>query len=142
MSVNGGKGHAVAIDEAHEMCVNKDMKIAITHPTKPYLQKVSLFLRYRISTHKNLLTQIFPNLKNGSTFIFDVFTDKPEIKEREGNITIMINEILCNGLLPHSLTANRGLVNVFSGLKASPEQSHDLLNFREIGTTDLVNYAL
>ena len=53
----------------------------------------------------------------------------------------MINEILCNGLLPHSLTANRGLVNVFSGLKASPEQSHDLLNFREIGTTDLVNYV-
>ena len=141
VSVNGGKGHAVAIDEAHEMCVNKDMKIAITHPTKPYLQKVSLFLRYRISAHKNLLTQIYPNLENGSTFIFDVFTDKPEIKEREGNITIMINEILCNGLLPHSLTANRGLVNVFSGLKASPEQSHDLLNFREIGTTDLINYV-
>ena len=26
-------------------------------------------------------------------------------------------------------------------VKASPEQSHDLLNFREIGTTDLVNYV-
>ena len=99
MSINGGKGHAVAIDEAHEMCVNKDMKIAITHPTKPYLQKVSLFLRYKISVHKNLLTQIFTNLENGSTFIFEVFTDNPDIKAREVNITIMIKEILSKGTL-------------------------------------------
>ena len=56
LSLNGEKGHALAIDKSHEMCVNKDMKMAITHPTKPYLQKVYLFLRYRISVHKNLLT--------------------------------------------------------------------------------------
>lgn len=39
ISINSGKGHAVALDEAHEMCVNKDLKMAITRPTQSYLQK-------------------------------------------------------------------------------------------------------
>ena len=37
VAINGGKGHAVALDEAHEMCVNKDFKMAITRPTQSYL---------------------------------------------------------------------------------------------------------
>lgn len=39
VSMTGSKGHSVALDEAHEMCVDKDMKAAIVRPTKAYLQK-------------------------------------------------------------------------------------------------------
>ena len=59
VSIQGEMGHAVAIDEAHEMLINKDMKMAIVHPTQPYLQKTSLFLRYRIIAHRNLLISYF-----------------------------------------------------------------------------------
>ena len=60
MSILGKKGHAVALDEAHEMYINKDMKHAIVHPSKAYLQKTSLFLRFRIAAYKHLQQQLFP----------------------------------------------------------------------------------
>ena len=55
VSIRGVKGHSVALDEAHEMCINRDMKTAVVRPTKAYLQKTSLFLRYRIDAYKSLI---------------------------------------------------------------------------------------
>ena len=121
------------------MCVNKDLKMAITNPTKPYLQKVYLFLRYRISVHKILLTQSFPP-KISITLLCQLFVDIHEIKKTEGIILVMLEEIQTKGLLPTSITANHGLVNIFSNIKAMSEQRNDLLNFREIGSTDTTNY--
>lgn len=88
ISINGDKGHSVAIDEAHEMCINKDLKMAIAHPTQAYLQKTSLFLRYRITAHKNLLDQLFPCSVSSPPPV-KVFDSTPEMKKVEENITTM-----------------------------------------------------
>ena len=90
MSINGGKGHAIALDEAHEMCINKDLKMAIVRPTKAYLQKMSLYLHYRVSVHKNLLRLLFPHLNNETTPLFSVFTKDSLAKQREENIHTMM----------------------------------------------------
>ncbi len=140
VSLNDGKGHSVALDEAHEMCVNKDLKMAIAHPTKAYLQKTSLFLRYRISAHKNLLFQLFPHMNDGQKMLFTISSNTSEIKQREDNIVQMIKEIQSKALLPSAVSTNRGLVNIFSGVQATREQAFDLLSFREIGSNELSNY--
>ena len=136
----GGKGHAVALDEAHEMCINKDMKYAVVRPSKAYLQKTSLFLRFRIMAYKNILSQLFPATICKRTNDVGIYSDKPELKKAEENIHAIINNIEEMELFPACRSSNRGLVNVFSGQKATPEQAHDLLNFRRIGSEHLEQY--
>lgn len=63
VKVKGGIGHAVAMNEAHEMCINRDMKMAVVRPTIPYLKKTTFFFSYRIEAQKQLSCQLFPNLQ-------------------------------------------------------------------------------
>jgi len=132
VAINGGIGHAVALDETHEMCVNKDLKMAITRPTQSYLQKNSLFLRHRISVHKSLIYEIFLNLNMDGQPLFNVYTGKPAVKEREENIQAMMEEIDKAGLFTPSVQNNCRVLNAFNQAKATPEQSFDMLNLREI----------
>lgn len=136
-----GKGHAVALDEAHKMCINKDMKSAVVYPSKSYLQKTSLFLRFRITAYKNLLGQLlFPTTVCKDIQSMGVYSDKPELKKAEDNIQALIKNIDEMDLFPVCCPNNRGIINVFSGQKATPEQAQDLLSFRRIGSEHLQSY--
>ena len=45
-----------------------------------------------------------------------------------------------NSVLPHNVLYNRGLLNVFTVTAAIPQQAHDHLKFRKIGSEDLVQF--
>jgi len=90
-----------------------------------------LFLRYRISVHKNLLAQLFPQTDILPLRVGEV-DHTPKIKAKEDNIIAMTDTINQTNLFMTPVRKNRGLSNVFSSIKATPEQSHDLLRFRQI----------
>jgi len=90
-----------------------------------------------------MLAQLFPESQIPSQkprqLLFDLTN---EAKKREENIQRMQLEISSKNLLPILTDSNRGLVNVFSGTKATPEQSHDLLTFHKVGMKDIKNFVL
>ncbi len=51
--------------------------MAIVRPNKAYLQKTPLFLRYRITAHRNLLKQLFPpsDQEEHTISLFDLSPD-------------------------------------------------------------------
>lgn len=133
-----GIGHAVGLDEAHEMCINRDMKMAVVTPTKPYLQKTLHFFSHRIKARKVFLSQLFlPTNTHTSPAIWD---SRSTTKKWEENVQKMRIAIHDNCLLPAE-TANRGLINVFTNQIATQEQCHDLLNARLIGEQGYMNFV-
>ena len=87
VSILGSPGHSVGIDEAHEMCVNKDCKEFITRSSGDYINRVARFLPVRAKALKNFAAQLFPERrsKNKSHSIHSIYTNDA----REG-ITLFI----------------------------------------------------
>lgn len=139
VKITDGIGHAIALDEAHEMCVNRDMKMAVVRPTETYLKRTMHFFSYRIEAHKQLKLQLFPD--NVEKIHHDsIFEKGAGIQRWEENIKSMRAIISEHKLFSNDCNTNRGLFNVFSGIKATPEQAHDLLNARELGEISYMNY--
>lgn len=57
------------------------------------------------------------------------------------NVIKMLSLINAQNLSPPGLNENRGLVHVFTNIKATNEQTYDLLNARTIGQQDYTNYV-
>ena len=50
--------HSVGLDEAHEMCINKESKTSITRTTKDNMERLVHFFPYRSKAIKNLKDQL------------------------------------------------------------------------------------
>ena len=140
VSITGKRWHSVAFDEAHEMCINKDLKAAVTHPSQEYLQKTSLFFNCRIKAFKNLMQELFPEKFKEFTHPNTITDGTPHAKHCEENILKMCALITSNKLI-NVQEENRGLVNMFSGQVATPEQSTDMLSFRSTGLEAFKQYV-
>ena len=139
VSITGQRWCAVALDEAHEMCINKDLKAAVIRPTTSYLQKTTLFFNYRIKAYKNIIHELFPEKDTKQSTSNTIIDSTPQSYQGEENIKQMCSLIRTKNLL--MTTTNRGILNVFSGQKATPEQEADMLNFRHIGTQAYLDYV-
>ena len=139
VNATGRKFHGEAFDEAHEMCINNDMKGATTHPTHAYLQKHHCFFNFRIKAFKNLMHIQFSERFKGSVHHTSIIDDTPCTQYKEENIQIMC-ELIEGSKLINVQQENRGVVKVNSGQVATPEQSVDMMIFRQVGMVAYKQY--
>ena len=113
--------------------------MAVVRPTQAYLKKTLHFFSYRIKAHKQLLAELFPPTAEASEDVNTLIDNQSCNKKWEDNIASMRSLIKTHNLFK-SNTTNRGLLNVFSGIQATNEQTHDLVNDRKMGHEDYLNY--
>ena len=117
-SIKGKLMHSVALDEAHEMCINKDLKTTIVRPTKEYLDRILYYYPVRVLVLKAMKHQTL--IDADTQAITKVFDTSPHSLKVEENIQCMASQIgQSNCLLKDA--GSRNLQSI-CGQPATPEQ--------------------
>ena len=137
-SISGSDMHSVALDEAHEMLINKDLKTSIVRPTKEYLDRVLYYYPVRSQAMRVLKQQVLLEGKESQENQFSIFDCTPHASKIEENVKAMCVYVNSTSVLPMSSVRNEDLFSL-SGQVAKPEQKNDLLSFWEIGAKRFEN---
>ena len=139
ISITGREWHSVAIDEGHEMLINKSCKMSIVRPHPDYINRIARYLPYRTKALENLSCHIFPEEQKKSIETRSPVSKQSADIKQEHNICCQMKVIHDSGMLKH-VTTDRGLTNFLKMKSATTQQSYDLLNFRDIGQTEFLNH--
>ena len=134
LSISGRKLHSVALDESHEMLINRHVKQAIVRPSEDYIRRMAKYIPTRMKGIENLKQQIFNDPSTEATKQTHLLSPPPDDLKSEENIKSQLHKIEEVDLLPAHVSSNRGLINPFRGVSATEAQSHDLLSFNQIGS--------
>ena len=137
VSIRGRAGHSVSIDEAHEMCINKDCKEYITRPSADYINRTAIFLPIRAKAIKNIEKQAFSDKKSANSVSPKSITSIHGTglsHKLEMNVRSQIQKLELSSITPSN--TNSSLQHLFNKKDLSSDQSHDLMNFRQIGQTE------
>ena len=129
-------GHAVGIDEAHEMKINKDAKFAVVRPSPDIMENIANFMPFRAKCLNNLKHHL--SMERNQTTTLPISTSQDRIADT--NIMAMLDFMEESNMLPIS-HESFVLTNSLTNTAAIPEQTHDLLNFRQIGQTEFENHV-
>ena len=136
VSNKGRPWHSVAVDEAHEMRINKSCKTSIVHPTQDYIHRIANYIPYRNKCLENLREQLFPEEHKHPQKIPSLFTTVAQTKKQETNIEA-ITKCISSGKL---LTEAQELNNPYTNKTATPQQREDLMNFYLMGEREFVKH--
>ena len=129
VSVTGTQWSSVALDEAHEMLINKDIKGCLVRVSQEYLSRITPFLTYQAQLVKNFNNQVLfnyfePTQKDSCQSI---------ISQEEKNVRFYKTKIKQSILASPSIGKDRKLVHLYNNVEISDEIVYDMLNFRNIG---------
>ena len=133
VSILGRACHSVGVDEAHEMCINRECKEFIIRPSADYISRTAAFLPVRSKAITNLEQQIFADRKSPTVEkITSLHTADPECMKHTSNVQAQVQKLKTDSVSFPKFHASN-LQHLFNSKAITPQQSHDLLNFREIG---------
>ena len=92
------------------MCINKDVKGAISKLSDDYISRTTPYLPHRARSLENFRSQIFSQKNPTKQLIFSSKDDHT----CEVNISKLVQAVKGSSLLPVIVPDNRGLVNVFT----------------------------
>ena len=87
-SVSGRYMHSVALDEAHEMLVNKDLKTTVVRPSKEYLDRILYYYPSRSHSIKKLKKELLLDLEMEGQKV-SITDSTPAARRTEENILAM-----------------------------------------------------
>ena len=99
--------------------------MAVVRPSATKIEYLSHYLPFQAAC-VNFNKQLFPEREKHPK----KFSHSPTRQDKK--TTLNIDRMITAHGLFYKETENNGLWNVFKGVKATNEQTHDLLNFREI----------
>ncbi len=137
VSINGRPWHSVAIDESHEMLINRSVKSAVVRPTKDHINRVAQFITYSTTVLDNFRKQLYPE-KQKEQHRKSLLSTQSTDRAFNNNVKAQMRQMKDKALFEVT-SINRGLINPMTGVHASSEQEHDLLNFRYIGQREYLS---
>lgn len=113
VNINGRPWHSGGIDEAHEMMINKQCKMAITKPSPDYINRIAKYVTYRTKVLERVKQQLFPFSKQKPEELQSIFSTKEFDKKSEKNLNAQL-EAIKNINSFEVNNSYRGLVNPFT----------------------------
>ena len=133
VSILGRACHSIGVNEAHKMCINRECKEFIIRPSADYISRTAAFLPVRSKAIPNLEQQIFADRKSPTVEkITSLHTTDPECMKHNSNVQSQIQKLNTDSVSFPKFHASN-LQHLFNSKAITPQQSHDLMNFREIG---------
>ncbi len=142
-NITGSNWSSLALDEMHEMTINKDIKVAFTTPSENNVKAKLLYLPYRSMAHKSIMTQLNPGRHKQK----QKEDSKQFNKDLETNIMVYLSELqksncsLSQVILDNNITSKSSLQHMFNETSANDIQRDDLLGFYELGKREFEEYC-
>ena len=128
-SIKGMNFSSVALDEAHEMLINKHCKMALCRSLPKNMEKIAGTIQYQAK----LITHFEEQLEflNPSKSVLHRDLSPSVIKSEFSNVKLYLGKLLESSMfLPDQ---DSGLCHVFTRVPASKDQETSLLSYRQIG---------
>ena len=134
-SVKGNNFSDVGFDEAHEMLINKDCKMALTHSLPKDMNKLATTIQHQ----SKLLSHFEEEMGIVISTKYQHGLGMSVIKSEFNNVKAYYDTLKNTNIFSHMQATN--LFQLFTDMPATPVQQKSLMNYRQMGEDAYIAYC-